>query len=57
MDFYEVLEQVMELLQREGRVSYRVLKRQFSLDDDFIEGELPTSPREFRFLMAYSHPY
>ena len=37
MDFYEVLSQVTELLQREGRVSYRVLKRQFSLDDDFIE--------------------
>jgi class 3 adenylate cyclase/tetratricopeptide (TPR) repeat protein len=37
MDFYEVLSQVIELLQREGRVSYRVLKRQFSLDDDFIE--------------------
>ncbi len=37
MDFYEVLDQVIELLQREGRVSYRVLKRQFSLDDDFID--------------------
>ena len=37
MDFYEALDQVIELLQREGRVSYRVLKRQFSLDDDFIE--------------------
>lgn len=37
MDFYDVLAQVIELLQREGRVSYRVLKRQFSLDDDFVE--------------------
>src|SRR3989442_8353993 len=38
MTFYEVLAQVIELLQREGRVSYRALKLQFSLDDDYLEG-------------------
>jgi class 3 adenylate cyclase/predicted ATPase len=37
MDFYEVLAQIMALLQREGRTSYRALKRQFALDDDYIE--------------------
>src|SRR5262249_37969869 len=37
MDFYAVLAQVMALLQREGRTSYRALKRQFALDDDYIE--------------------
>ncbi len=37
MDFYEILPQVIDLLQREERVSYRVLRRQFSLDDDFLE--------------------
>jgi hypothetical protein len=37
MEFYEVLERVVELLQRHGRVSYRALKRQFDLDDAFIE--------------------
>jgi len=37
MDFYAVLAQVIELLQREGRVSYRALKLQFSLDDDQLE--------------------
>jgi class 3 adenylate cyclase/predicted ATPase len=37
MDFYAVLAQVTELLQREGRVSYRALKVQFSLDDDQLE--------------------
>ena len=37
MDFYAVLAQVSELLQREGRVSYRALKVQFSLDDDQFE--------------------
>jgi class 3 adenylate cyclase len=37
MDFYAVLAEVSELLQREGRVSYRALKVQFSLDDDQLE--------------------
>jgi class 3 adenylate cyclase len=37
MDFYAVLAQVSELLQREGRVSYRALKVQFNLDDDQLE--------------------
>jgi class 3 adenylate cyclase/predicted ATPase len=37
MDFYAVLAQVSELLQREGRVSYRALKVQFSLDDNQLE--------------------
>src|SRR5262245_54211051 len=37
MDFYAVLAQVSELLQREGRVSYRALKVQFHLDDDQLE--------------------
>jgi class 3 adenylate cyclase/predicted ATPase len=37
MDFYEVVGQVRELLQRQGRVSYRALKRQFALDDEYIE--------------------
>jgi hypothetical protein len=37
MKFYEVVEQVLALLQREGRVSYRALKREFGLDDDYLE--------------------
>src|SRR6266850_4084464 len=37
MTFYEVVGQVLELLQREGRVSYRALKRQFNLDDEYLE--------------------
>jgi hypothetical protein len=36
MTFYEVLDQVMALLQRQGRVSYRALKREFALDDDYV---------------------
>ena len=37
MGFFEVLTQVIELLQREGRVSYRALKREFSLDDAYLD--------------------
>jgi hypothetical protein len=37
MTFDEVLAQVRELLEREGRVSYRALKRRFNLDDDYLE--------------------
>jgi class 3 adenylate cyclase/predicted ATPase len=37
MTFDEILAQVLELLQREKRVSYRALKRRFDLDDGYIE--------------------
>src|SRR5437588_4651808 len=36
MEFYELLEQVLDLLQRRGRVSYRALKVQFHLDDAYL---------------------
>src|SRR5215475_2411172 len=37
MEFDAVLAQVLDLLQREGRVSYRALKLRFQLDDEYIE--------------------
>jgi hypothetical protein len=37
MTFEEILGQVRELLQSKQRVSYRALKRQFVLDDDYLE--------------------
>src|SRR5262245_47814791 len=37
MDYDAVLAQVLDLLQREKRLSYRVLKRRFSLDDNDLE--------------------
>jgi class 3 adenylate cyclase len=37
MTFDDVLGHVLDLLQREGRVSYRALKRRFALDDDYLE--------------------
>ena len=37
MAFDDVLAQVLELLQRQGRVSYGALKRRFALDDAYLE--------------------
>src|SRR5215510_11970619 len=37
MTFDELLAQVTELLQRQGRVSYGALKRRFALDDDYLQ--------------------
>ena len=36
MTFEEILDQVIAMLQRRGRVTYRLLKRQFQLDDDTL---------------------
>jgi hypothetical protein len=35
--FNEVLNQTIAMLQQHGRVSYRTLKRQFAIDDAFLE--------------------
>jgi len=48
MDFYEVLAEVVQLLQREGRATYRALKRQFNLDDAYIE--------DLKEELLFSHP-
>jgi hypothetical protein len=37
MTFDEILTQVLVVLWREVRVSYRALKRRFDLDDDYLE--------------------
>jgi class 3 adenylate cyclase len=37
MDFYAVLDQVLALLRQRGRLSYRALKRQFDLDDAYLD--------------------
>src|SRR5215831_3347574 len=37
MDFYDLCDQVIDLLKQRGRVSYRALKMQFALSDDGIE--------------------
>ena len=37
MTFDEILEQVIALLKRQGRVSYGALKMRFDLDDEYLE--------------------
>jgi len=37
MDFYEVLNQIHDLLRSRGRVAFRALQRQFDLADEDIE--------------------
>src|SRR5215510_11549522 len=37
MTFEEILDQTLDMLQRRGRVSYRALRRQFHLDDTYLD--------------------
>jgi len=37
MTFDEILEQIITLLKRQGRVSYRALKMRFDLDDEYLD--------------------
>ncbi|NJR43783.1 MAG: hypothetical protein HC767_15130 [Akkermansiaceae bacterium] len=37
MTFEELLAHVIEVLQREGRISYRALQRRFDLDDAYLD--------------------
>jgi class 3 adenylate cyclase/predicted ATPase len=48
MTFKEVLAQVIAWLQQEHRVSYRALKRQFDLDDAYLE--------DLKDALLYAHP-
>jgi hypothetical protein len=52
MKFYEIVNQVGALLQREGRVSYRALKREFDLDDEVLEDLKARSPRRIRSVLS-----
>jgi hypothetical protein len=47
--FEEILDAVMAMLQRRGRVTYRTLKRQFQLDDDAFE--------DLKDELLYAHPH
>ena len=37
MTFDEILAQIIDLLKRQGRVSYRALKMRFNLDDEYLD--------------------
>src|SRR5499433_2277227 len=48
MTFDEVLTQIIDLLKRQGRVSYSALKRRFDLDDDYLN--------DLKDELLYVHP-
>jgi class 3 adenylate cyclase/tetratricopeptide (TPR) repeat protein len=49
MTFEEMLDQALAMLQRRGRVTYRALKLQLSLDDDHLEA--------LKDELLYAHPH
>src|SRR5687767_7236773 len=49
MTFEEILDAVLAMLQRRGRVTYRTLKRQFSLDEGTFE--------DLKDELLYAHPH
>src|SRR5215510_10204532 len=59
MTFEDVLEQAIAMLQRRGRVTYRTLKRQFTLDDqalddlkfELIEGQEVAADKDSKMLV------
>src|SRR5215467_5225220 len=48
MTFDEMLAQIIDLLKRQGRVSYSALKRRFDLDDDYLN--------DLKDELLYVHP-
>jgi hypothetical protein len=48
MDFYTLLDQVIDLLRQRQRVTYRALQRQFHLDDDALT--------DLKDELFYAHP-
>src|SRR5439155_19550351 len=48
MDFYAILDQVLDLLRQRQRVTYRALKVQFHLDDEALEA--------LKEELLYAHP-
>ena len=48
MTFDEILAQIIDLLKRQGRVSYSALKRRFDLDDDYLN--------DLRDELLFAHP-
>ena len=49
MNFDELLEQVLALVQRQGRVSYRAIKRRFDVEEDY--------PADLREEILFTHPH
>ena len=48
MDFYAILDQVIDLLRQRQRVTYRALQRHFDLDEDALN--------DLKDELLYAHP-
>ncbi len=48
MNFDEILEQILTLLKRQGRISYSALRRRLDLDDAYLE--------DLKDELFFSHP-
>ncbi len=48
MTFEEIFDQAVAMLQRRGRIVYSALKRQFDLDDDYLD--------DLKDAILYAHP-
>ena len=48
MKFSEIVKEAKDLLQSKGRITYRVLKREFALDEEQLE--------ELKEDLLFSHP-
>ena len=48
MTFNDIISQTIAMLQQHGRVSYRALKRQFTIDDDYLE--------DLKEAILFAHP-
>src|SRR4029434_4985475 len=48
MTFEEILDQMLAMLQRRGRVSYRAMRRQFVLDEAYLE--------DLKEAILFAHP-
>lgn len=48
MTFDDILGQAIEMLRRRGRLTYRALKRQFALDDEYLD--------DLKEALIYAHP-
>jgi hypothetical protein len=48
MTFEEILDQAVAMLQRRGRIAYSALKRQFDLDDAYLE--------DLKDALVFGHP-
>jgi hypothetical protein len=51
MTFEEILDQAIAMLQRRGRLTYGALKRQFQLDDAYLEDLNTADVQEAKVLL------